>query len=316
MKTPVAFFIFNRPETTARVFEVIRQAKPPVLFVVADGARVGRNGEIEKCTATREIVDRVDWDCEVKTNYSDVNLGAGKRVSSGLDWVFQEVEEAIILEDDCLPHPTFFQFCEELLEYYRHDTRIMSIAGTNFQRGRKYSDASYYFSHHIHNWGWASWRRAWKYYDFNMTKWPQIRDAKLLNSVLENKDSVIYWTSIFDRMYKGQLAVDTWDYQWMLTCLSQNNLSILPEVNLISNIGFGVDATHTQERNCPHANLPVYPAKLPLIHPDVMMGNSTADRFTDKHNLDINIFSPVKTKLRSIRSTFFKGFRLVQTLVK
>jgi hypothetical protein len=297
MKTPVAFIIFNRPDTTARVFEAIRQAKPPLLLVIADGARASKSGEIEKCAATRAIIDGVDWDCEVRTNYSDVNLGCGKRVSSGLDWVFQEVEEAIILEDDCLPHPTFFQFCEELLECYRDDTRIMSIIGNNLQMGKSYSDNSYYFSHYNHVWGWASWRRAWKHYDFRMTNWPKIKDGNFLNSILDRPEALRYWSQIFDQMYKDE--IDTWDYQWIFSCWSQNALTVVPEINLISNIGYGADATHTFEI-CSLANIPVAEMKIPLIHPELMIINSTADRFTDRILYNINIFSYMKSKLSSL----------------
>ena len=146
LKTPVCFIIFNRPDVTERVFQVIRQAKPPKLLVVADGARANKIGEQEKCLATRAIIHQVDWNCEVLTNYSDVNLGCRKRIYTGLDWVFSQVEEAIILEDDCLPDPSFFRFCEELLEEYRHNTKIMLVSGQNLQFGQKRRNYSYYFS--------------------------------------------------------------------------------------------------------------------------------------------------------------------------
>ena len=169
MLTPIVFLIFNRPDTTKRVFEAIRQAKPKKLLVVADGPRDDRQGEAEKCAAVRSIIDTVDWDCKVLTNYADVNLGCGLRVSSGLDWVFEQVEEAIILEDDCLPHPSFFPFCEEMLDLYRHDERIMHIAGTNSLEEWKSDVQSYHFSYTGGIWGWATWQRAWKYYHFKMS---------------------------------------------------------------------------------------------------------------------------------------------------
>jgi hypothetical protein len=297
LRTPVAFIIFNRPDTTAKVFEAIRQAKPSLLLVIADGARASKLGEVEKCAATRAIIDGVDWECEVRTNYSDINLGCGNRVSSGLDWVFQEVEEAIILEDDCLPHATFFQFCENLLEYYRNDTRIMSIIGNNLQMGNSHSDNSYYFSRYNHVWGWASWRRAWKHYDFRMTNWPKIKDGNFLNSIFDHLESRRYWSEKFDQMYKGE--IDTWDFQWMFSCWSQNALTVVPEVNLVSNIGFGVDATHTFE-TCSLANLPVAEMIIPLIHPEFMIRNSDADRFTDKELFKTNNFSYIKSRLKSI----------------
>ena len=151
--TPVAFIIFNRPDTTKRVFAEIAKARPPKLLVIADGPRADHPADVEKCAAVRAIIDGVDWDCEVLKNYSDVNLGCKRRVSSGLDWVFDTVEEAIILEDDCLPHPTFFRFCEEMLEKYRDDKRIAMISGDNLQFGRKRTGYSYYFSRYPHIWG-------------------------------------------------------------------------------------------------------------------------------------------------------------------
>jgi len=146
LTTPVAFLIFNRPDTTEKVFAEIAKAKPPKLLVVADGPRAAKPGEIEKCEAVRSIVERVDWDCEVLKNYSDVNMGCRTRVSSGLDWVFENVEEAIILEDDCLPNQSFFKYCQELLQYYRHNEKIFSISGSNWQFGGRIYDKSYYFS--------------------------------------------------------------------------------------------------------------------------------------------------------------------------
>ncbi len=297
MQIPVAFIIFNRPDTTARVFEAIRQAKPPLLLVIADGPRTSKLGEAEKCAATRAIIDRVDWDCEVRTNYSDVNLGCGKRVSSGLNWVFEEVEEAIILEDDCLPDPSFFPFCEELLAYYRDDSRIMAISGNNFQRGKKHSEDSYYFSRYNHVWGWASWRRAWKHYDFTMNKWPQIRDGGWLNSVLEDRYSIRDWAIEFEKMYKCEK--DTWDYQWTFACWIQNGLTILPQVNLISNIGFNADATHTT-KDSPFANQSLSTIEFPLIHPSFVLRNTRADSFTDSTMFESNLINKILFRLNLI----------------
>jgi hypothetical protein len=297
MRTPVALIIFNRPDCTEKIFEAIRQAKPSLLLVIADGARSSKPGEAEKCAATRAIIDRVDWDCEVRTNYSDINLGCGKRVASGLEWVFQEVEEAIILEDDCLPHATFFQFCEELLEYYRDDRRIVAISGNNFQGGREHSDDSYYFSRYNHVWGWASWRRAWKHYDFTMSKWPQVRDNGWLNSVLAESASVRYWSVRFEAMY--QAKIDTWDYQWTFACWIQNGLTILPTVNLISNIGYNADATHTT-KDSPFANQASKPVIFPLLHPSFVLRNTKADRFTDRIMYESNLVRKILNKIKFI----------------
>jgi len=278
LTTPVALLIFNRPDTTARVFEAIRQAKPPKLLVVADGPRPNKPDDIEKCKAARAIVEGVDWDCEVLTNYSDVNLGCRKRVSSGLDWVFEMVEEAIILEDDCLPHPTFFRYCEEMLDYYRHDERIMVISGDNFQFGRKRTEYSYYFSRHNHCWGWATWRRAWKYYDNEMKLWTKIRDSKLLSSILEEPISERYWTKTFQATYENR--INSWAHRWTFACWIQSGLTILPNVNLVTNIGFNQDATHTKNGIISlMANLPTQEIKFPLNHPPFIIRDLQADGF-------------------------------------
>jgi len=277
LKTPVALIIFNRPGTTERVFNEIANARPPKLLVVADGPRADRSGELEKCTETRAIIERVDWDCEVITHFSDVNLGCRKRVSSGIDWVFQQVPEAIFLEDDCLPHPDFFRYCEELLDYYRNDTRIMMISGDNFQFGESRGDSSYYFSRYIHVWGWASWRRAWKFYDVDMPLWPKIRDSDLLDYVYLDTKEKKYWEKIFNSIYSG--LIDTWDYQWAFSCWSQNGLTVLPQNNMISNIGFDADATHTKCKS-ELSELAAYEMKFPLKHPSCILPNVLADRYT------------------------------------
>jgi len=291
LSVPVAFFIFNRPETTQRVFEVIRQAKPSKLLVAADGPRTSRPLEAEKCAVARAIVEQVDWDCEVLTNYSDINLGCKRRVSSGLDWVFNTVEEAIILEDDCLPHPTLFRFCEELLQKYRDDERIMAISGDNFQFGRRRTEYSYYFSRYNHCWGWASWRRAWQHYDVDMKLWPKIRDSNLLRDLLPKRHAVNYWRTIFQNVYDGQ--IDTWDYQWTFACWIHSGLSILPSVNLVSNIGFYSDATHTAGKSR-FANMPVEALRFPLQHPSFLICDLKADNFTQNNVYKWSILNRIK----------------------
>lgn len=279
LTTPVAFLVFNRPDTTQQVFEAIRRARPPKLLVVADGPRVDRPEEEEKCQAVRAIIDTVDWPCEILKNYSDVNLGCKMRVSSGLDWVFEQVEEAIVLEDDCLPDPTFFRFCEELLEKYRHDERIFMICGANFQFSQKRTNASYYFTRYNHIWGWASWRRAWKHYDRDIKLWPTINAEEWLKSVIPNQRECRFWSDIFQTVYEGK--IDTWDYQVNFASYINNMVSIIPSANMISNIGFGSDATHTQGVT-PYANMLVSPMPFPLTHPELFLTHYKADNFTVK----------------------------------
>ncbi|KCZ72175.1 hypothetical protein ANME2D_01579 [Candidatus Methanoperedens nitroreducens] len=299
LKTPVAFIIFNRPDTTRRVFAEIAKAGPRKLLVIADGPRADHPEDAEKCAAVRAIIDNVDWDCEVLTNYSDVNLGCKRRVSSGLDWVFDTVEEAIILEDDCLPHPTFFRFCEELLEKYRNDKRIAMISGDNFQFGRKRTKYSYYFSRYPHIWGWASWRRAWKNYDVDMKLWPEIRDGGWLQDLLGAKISVWYWKNRFENVYKGK--IDTWDYQWAFSCWIQNALTVIPDVNLVSNIGFDMNAVHTKVKH-EFADMEIEPMSFPISHSDYILRDSNADFFVEN-----KMFSGIKSlMLRVIKRVINK----------
>lgn len=281
VNSPVTMIIFNRPDTTASVFAEVARARPGKLLVIADGPRADRPGEAEQCAATRKIIEQVDWPCEVLTNFSDTNLGCKARVSSGLDWVFDTVEEAIILEDDCVPHPSFFRFCDELLEYYKADERVMAISGDNFQDGNVRGAASYYFSRYCHVWGWASWRRAWQHYDVAMTGWPMTRDHGLLREILDNPNQVRRWSKTFDIIHSG--VVDTWDVQWMYTCWRRHGLSIIPNVNLISNIGFRPDATHTKNETDRFAALPAHPMNFPLQHPLVVTRDIEADLYTERH---------------------------------
>jgi hypothetical protein len=296
MKTPVAFLIFNRPDTTVKVFEAIRQAKPPKLLVVADGPRSDRPDEAEKCKDTREIIKQVDWDCEVLTNYSDVNLGCKKRVASGLDWVFENVEEAIILEDDCLPHPSFFLFCEELLDKYRDDNRVMTISGDNFQFGKVRNNDSYYFSRYPHCWGWASWRRAWQHFDIEMKDWSKIRGEGWLQDIFCDSSCVKFWMKTFQSTYEGK--INTWDYIWTYYCWLQNGLTILPNVNLVSNIGFGNEGTHTKSKKNIFANIPAEEIKFPLQHPSFMIRNEKADYLTQKSMHEVKIITKIKNLIK------------------
>jgi len=274
-QTPVAFLVFNRPDVTQRVFEAIARAKPPRLFVIADGARENRAGEKERCEAVRRIFDKVDWDCEVLTNYSESNMGCAPRVASGIDWVFANAEEAIVLEDDCLPHPTFFRFCDEMLERYREDERVMTVSGDNFQFGAQRWEYSYYFSRYVHVWGWATWRRAWNHFDLKMAHWPMIRSGGWLNDIIDDDREARFWAQAFEQAYQGKSSA--WSYQWILACWLRSALSVLPNVNLVSNIGFGEEATHTSGKS-KVANMDVQELKFPLVHPPVLIRDSQADR--------------------------------------
>ena len=250
LETPILLIIFNRPHTTRRVLEVIRQVQPRQLFVAADGPRSDQPDDEEKCESTRAVVDEmVDWPCDVHKNYAEVNMGCGPRPATAITWFFENVERGIILEDDCVPHPTFFRFCEELLEYYKDNERVMHISGDNFQYGHKRGNASYYFSAFTHTWGWATWRRAWKHFDFSLT------------SVEAQKH--------------------IWDFQWMKTVKRNGGVAVLPKVNLVSNIGFDADATHSSTRSR-YADIPTVSIEFPLMHPTRIEADRAADNYTSR----------------------------------
>ena len=273
---PVALFVFNRPHLTAQVYERIRAARPRRLLVVADGPRSTRSGEADLCEATRRIVTLPDWPCELLKNFSDKNLGCKRRMSSGLDWVFRQCSEAIILEDDCVPCPSFFEFCSEMLAFYRNNTRIMHVSGDNFQDGRRRGKATYFFSKYPLSWGWASWSRAWRYYDVGASSWPEAYRARWLESVLDNPGEVQHWESVFDGVYRG--LIDTWDYQWVFACWREGGLSIQPNENLVMNIGMGADATHFKNK---HSTLGVPTRELgECVHPGQIIRDEEADLYT------------------------------------
>jgi tetratricopeptide (TPR) repeat protein len=278
LRTPVVLIIFKRPEATTRVFEVIRQVQPSKLLVIADGPRLDCPEELEKCVAARKIVEQVDWNCEVLTNYSDINLGCKTRVASGLNWVFEQVEEAIILEDDCIPDPTFFYFCEELLERYRNDERVMQITGEN-THGYQSTHSSYYFSQYSFYWGWATWRRAWRLFDKQMEAWQKTRKSQWLENLLGNQERAKYWTEIFDLTYNG---FNSWGWAWTFTCFMNQGFCIVPNQNLISNVGFGKDAAHTTWEVDEIADLLTQSMVFPLKHPHEVQVNIRAEEVIDK----------------------------------
>jgi hypothetical protein len=303
LSTPVAFFVFNRPDTTKLVFEQIRKARPRKLFLIADGPRVDKIEENKNCEAVRKIINNVDWPCEVFKNFSDFNLGCKIRVSSGIDWVFEQVDEAIILEDDCLPDQSFFPYCETLLEKYKDDERIMQIGGCNFQNGIQRGNGSYYFSRYSHIWGWATWKRAWIKYDVEMKTYPEFVK---LNQIKNYYDKRIqeFWSNIFKACFDN--LIDTWDQQWAYCISCQNGLTILPNVNLISNIGYGINATHTTKISI-EANLNTYNIGI-LTHPTFICPDIEADLYTYQKLHYINFVDRIINSIKYRLNKFIKSF--------
>lgn len=295
MDTPVLLIIFNRPDTTQRVFEVLRQMKPKKLFIAADGPRPNREVEAEYCDATRKVVGQIDWPCAIEHKYETRNLGCKLAVSSAVNWFFEHVEQGIILEDDCLAEPSFFPFCAELLTRYRDEEQVMMISGDNFLPHQTIPE-SYYFSHYAHIWGWATWRRAWQHYDVEMSSYPSFKHSGKIWKSADQGRAASHWLGLFDRIHSG--TIDTWDAQWQYAIFQQGGLSIVPQVNLVSNIGFGAQATHTTALN-QYAALPTQVMDMPLIHPTTIRCNETADHhemalmlpsFSEKLAAKIRIF--------------------------
>jgi hypothetical protein len=280
MNTPILLLIFNRPDLTQQVFQAIRLARPRRLFVAADGPRPGNALDQTRCLAARDVVAEVDWDCEVKTLFRDKNLGCKQAVSSAIAWFFQNVEEGIILEDDCLPDQSFFPYCTELLEHYRQDERIFMISGDNFLSPYLKIKDSYYFSRLPHIWGWASWRRAWQYYDVTMADWPEFIEQRRITKIWSDPKIMDYWLKIFQAVHNNQ--IDTWDYQVAYAMYQHNGLSITPAGNLIANIGFGT-GTHTLDKSDKNAQLAIKPISFPLRHPASIIENSKADNYENYH---------------------------------
>lgn len=305
MQSAVAFIIFKRVKTTQRVFEAIRSAKPPKLLVIADGPRLDRPGEAESCAATRKIIEQVDWDCEVLTNYADHNMGCGRRPASGIDWVFDQVEEAIFLEDDCLPHPLFFEFCDQLLEKYRSDQRVMMVSGTNILQEWKSDIQSYHFSHYTTVWGWASWRRAWQHYDFSMKHWANPEAQQRVRGVLGNDGLFLSRKKAYDAVLNSG-KIDAWDFQWSFARFLNSGTSVVPAVNLISNIGFDAEATHTVSADDPRSQLETFPLSFPLKAP---IGLAPDQAYADLCYRKVEDHRPVtrmRRKISKLKKSFLK----------
>lgn len=293
-RTPILLLIFNRPDTTRLVFEQIKKIKPSKLFIAADGPREDRLDEKEKCEETRKIVKQIDWPCEVHERFSDTNLGCKIGVSSAINWFFENVEEGIILEDDCLPNPSFFSFCQELLSKYRNAEKVKMISGDNFHFGKKLCGESYYFSNIPNIWGWATWKRAWQEYDLSMKTYPDFKRNNDISRVFKDKKKQKYWLKLFDSLYNSK--INTWDGQWVYTIYKNNGLSITPSVNLISNIGFEANATHTKIgsvlSNIPAENLEI------IIHPESIIVNVEIDNIVFKTIFHRSIFKKITDKVR------------------
>jgi hypothetical protein len=283
-KSAVLFVVFNRPDTTSRVFEQIRVAKPQRLYIAADAPRADFPDDDLLCKQTRAVIQNIDWDCKIETLLRKKNLGCREAVSSAVTWFFNHEEEGIILEDDCLPANSFFKFCDTLLDRYRHDTRIRHITGCNLQQGRKWGNSTYYFSNRTHVWGWASWRRVWKDYDKNLNQYNSHEISEKIQNIYSDSIVVDCWVDIFKGVKEGK--INSWAYQLDFANFFNNGLTIIPNENLISNIGFGVNATHTVNKDSIYANLPVKEID-EITNPIFILPEKQADLFVLNRDFDV-----------------------------
>lgn len=297
-QSSVLLIVFNRLDTTKRVFESIRAAQPKKLYVAADGPRIEIPGEAQLCKDVREIVRDIDWDCELHTFFHEENLGCGVAPAKAISWFFDHVESGIILEDDCVPNDSFFHFCDVLLQRYKDDEGIMHISGNNFSFKRPIGKESYFFNYFFTAWGWATWRRAWKKYDFNITFLDKFLSSGGLAKIATSKKQYKYWQAIFEEVRNGKRK-DIWDYQWILCCWYYNAFAISPSVNLVTNIGFDQNATHTffeskvsYVKSCD---------LLEIKHPEIVKRNTKLDKLINE-----NYFNTPTTLTNKARNIFYK----------
>lgn len=300
--TPILLIIFNRPDYSQNVFDAIRKIQPSILYIAADGPRPTEPLDLDKCKKTREIVNQIDWPCKLNTRFRDVNLGCGKGPSDAISWFFSKEEYGIILEDDCVPDTSFFFFCEDLLKKYIYDSRIMHISGTNhnpmYIRDIEYS---YFFAQIGHMWGWATWRRAWQLFDYDMTKFEEVVAKKYFNDLYQDYWIGKYMKRKFLETFTKRIE-GVWDYQWEFTRLINSGLSIIPNNNLVRNIGFGEDATHTFSSNSNFSETEIQKLNLPLKHPPFII----KDRKSEKRHFYKMFIWILK---RKVLSRFgFKGY--------
>lgn len=274
--TPILFLIFNRPDTTKKVFEKIREIKPQQLFIAADGPREGSELDEVNCKEVREIIANVDWECEVEYLFREVNLGCRLAVSQAITWFFDHVEEGIILEDDTWPNVSFFSFCQELLEKYRNNSKVMMVSGDNFLTKKIRIEHSYYFSNYFHIWGWATWRRAWEKYDEDLEGLEAFENKGFYFLDLEEKR---YWNERFNYVKKNR--IDSWDYIWFMSIWNYGGVSVNPHRNLVKNIGFGPNATHTKTENKNY--IKEAECLNEITHPTNINVNYEADSFIKNH---------------------------------
>jgi hypothetical protein len=247
--TPILLLVFNRPDKVRKLIARLAEIKPAYLYISADGPRANVPGDQAKCEEVRDLFSKLPWECEIHTNFSEKNLGCMNGPVTGITWFFEHVTEGIILEDDCIPHPSFFPFVTKLLSTYEHDDRIMHISGTSFLTSNESTpEMPYYFSKIAHGWGWATWRRAWAKFDISMSNIPKLEQKLTQEKTFLYKKHATFWTHLFKYVQRTAPLSGIWDAQWEYSVLLHDGICITPTINLVENVGFDSEATHTKDK--------------------------------------------------------------------
>ena len=293
-KVPVAIVVFNRIGLAEKMLRCLERVRPEKLLIISDGARKDRPGEAEKVESVRALFEKVSWPCEIYRNYAEENMGCDHRVPSGVSWVFEQVEEAIILEDDCMPTDDFFVFAEQMLEKYKNDSQVMMIAGSNYMKNYT-MDNSYCFSARVYTWGWATWRRAWQCYQDDNSIWEQVKKDGTLARIYPSRIRHFVKKELDYYYERGKCP---WDYLWWVSCMKYQGLCVIPKVNLISNEGFGEDATHTQDPGKYDGQ--TFSIEFPLRHPQEVKRDRKIDRYDWEINPPLLLVRAIKKLKRMI----------------
>lgn len=309
---PILLLAWKRPDTTKQVINNLRGLKPSMIFIACDGPIHGDSENHKRVKATRDLLkSSIDWPCQVEWLLRSRNEGSKYGVAQAIDWFFSNVDHGIILEDDCVPHPDFFHHCAALLDRYKNDTRVWCISGNNFQKGAWRGDGSYYFGKIPLTWGWATWKRCWQQYDVEMTEWPKLRDSDLFNSLFDDDIEQAYWKGIWDYTHSTRNAT-AWDYQWTFTCIANGGLTAIPNVNLVSNIGFGPDATHTRSAQEPLATSGFREYK----HPSFILRDRDADRYVFDYHFGGASLRAQQSRTQRIRSMAKRSLKKVVMIMR
>jgi hypothetical protein len=296
---PVLLTVFNRPAETSRVIACIKEVKPPVIFIAADGPRSGRVDDLELCKKVQSLVlKQIDWPAKIFVDFSPTNLGLRRRMASAISWALKSVDRIIVLEDDCVAGESFFRFCTELLEKYESEKEIGVITGDNFQPQGFQTEGDYYFSRYPHCWGWATWRRSWNLYNDSMNDWPEVRKSGWLDHLFSEQLEALYWRKIFDGTYAEK--IQSWAYRWTYSCWRNNLLTVTPSVNLVSNIGTGIQATNTCDADESKHKLTVARITFPIKHPIKISQNMSADGYVQKNHFGEARNPPITARVKRL----------------